>query len=233
MRIFLYKLTVLLFVFSNCNQLSAQFIITQIIPSANLSTCFSSVDFMKTVSYTESVSSIGETLKLNLGSDANYVPESISVTSMYNLVSLIAPSFTILESNISDDNVPIFSLSDMVKDDKFIIIQQVSLDCSSFGTASNINIVKATLEGSADKISNSSIQRNNANAEIDITSSEPNGRDGVIGFQFQISNVVENIDVANPCSAHYCAVNNNNANNQIRYGHFFNLYLFPQWKSLV
>ena len=169
MKMHLYSSLVCLFL---SFQVVGQFNISQQVPIQAISACSDTVTFQITVLTQTTLGSTGNELTLDFGPGAHYIIGSANVISTNNGVTMTMPSISVTESNVSNENVPVFSISDLVFADQFTLTYQLALDCSVIGMPVLQNVVLATMSGSNGNVSNTSDQYNASNGVMNIL---PNG----------------------------------------------------------
>ncbi len=158
----------------NINNVYGQltFNLTHNLPNQTISVCADTVTFELTILTQASGGSNSNLLTIDLGPGGHYIPGSIMVTSTSNGSTMISPTITVTENNISNDNAPIFDVSDLAFADQFTITYQIALDCDLIGQPVANNIVSATMTGSAGTKTQNSDEYNASNGVMNIL---PNG----------------------------------------------------------
>ncbi|MFN8339886.1 MAG: hypothetical protein U0T36_12800 [Saprospiraceae bacterium] len=90
------------FILSFCalfiSSVQAQFSVSQVVPIPAISVCADTVTFQVNVLTQSLVGSTGNSLTLDFGPGAHYIPGSITVVSTNNGVSMTMPAITVTES---------------------------------------------------------------------------------------------------------------------------------------
>lgn len=172
------KLFTILIILAGFNIYGQTFSITQTVPIPPISVCTDTVEFQISVLTQNLNGSNNNTLTLDFGPGAHYISNSAVIINTENASTGIPPIISILSENSTNQNIPVFSISNLAFADKFTLSYKLALDCSVIGSSVVLNFVNAVMTGMDPITSNTITKTNNSdqyNAANGVVNILPNG----------------------------------------------------------